>query len=114
MTNRRSGQGFFLHLASEADWAAAQASGRYANESFRRDGIVYCCLPSQLRLVVEAHFPRPDGWLVLELAPDHLDGEVRWIPFSDGRRTEIFPHLHGTFDVTAVQSAEPLASRLAL
>ena len=94
-----------LHLARQEDWERAQAAGEYSAAG----GIVYGCSEDQLPIVVDAHFPDLTGWLVLSVDESMAQGEVRLVTFSEGGRSETFPHLHGCFPVAAVSEVRSLA-----
>ena len=97
-----------LHIASESDWDRAQESGVYALPA----GVIHGCSSSQLRLVVEARFPSQDGFVLLSIDESKASGEIRSVTFREGGRSETFPHLHGSFPITAVLSVCPLAEAL--
>lgn len=103
-----------LHIARDEDWARARETGVYANATHRSSGIIYCCEPSQLRMVVDAHFPDAAGWLVLTLDESGVSGEIRRVTFQQGGRVETFPHLHGTFPASAVREVVTLVEALRL
>ena len=97
-----------LHIARDEDWRHAQASGVYSLPG----GVVYGCSDAQLAMVVEAHFPKHEGWLVLSVDESQASGEVRWVTFRRGDRSETFPHLHGSFPASAVSSVRTLVEAL--
>lgn len=98
-----------LHIASEASWHHAQRLGRYSLPG----GVIHGCSLGQLRMVVAAHFPSLEGFVVLTIDESQALGEVRWVTYTQGGRSEAFPHLHGSCPVSAVSRVEPLARALA-
>lgn len=64
-------------------------------------------------MVVEAHFPNHETFVVLDIDESQVAGEVRSVTFRDEGRSETFQHVHGTFPVSAVLSVRPLADALA-
>lgn len=93
-----------LHIARKEDWEAAKRSGTYSLPG----SVIQGCSREQLAMVVDAHFQSLDGWVVLTVDESQASGEVRLVTHSDGKRTETFPHLHGTFPSTAVSRVEAL------
>jgi RimJ/RimL family protein N-acetyltransferase/uncharacterized protein (DUF952 family) len=87
-----------LHIARQRDWEAAQATGMYSLPS----SVVHCCLPSQLQMVVDAHFPNLDGWLVLTFEESAIAASIRWVTFTEQARSETFPQVHGAIPLSAV------------
>lgn len=98
-----------LHIAREDAWRDAQRSGTYCLPS----GVIHGCSRTQLSMVVEAHFPALDGWVVLTVDEARALGEVRLVTHAEGTRSETFPHIHGTFPVSAVSRVEALSEALA-
>ena len=97
-----------LHITREETWEAAKRTGTYGQPR----GVIHGCSRAQLALVVEAHFQRPEGWVVLTVDESRATGELRLVTHTDGDRSETFPHLHGTFPVSAVSRVETLADAL--
>ena len=98
-----------LHIAHEAAWREAQRRGEYRLPS----GLVHGCSRAQLPMVAAAHFPSSEGLVVLTVDESQATGEVRWVTHTREGRSETFPHLHGSFPVSAVSRVEPLAAALA-
>ena len=98
-----------LHIARSEDWQEARTTGVYR----RPAGIVYGCSAAQLGLVVRAHFPETEGWLVLTIDEARVDGEIRRVTCREGSRVETFPHLHGSVPLAAVTEVRPLEDALA-
>jgi uncharacterized protein (DUF952 family) len=97
-----------LHIARPEEWQAAQVAGVYSLPS----GIVHCCLASQLPIVVEAHFPDRDGWLVLTIDGSRAASPIVWVTFTDQGRSETFPHVHGEVPTAAINRVESLRDAL--
>lgn len=100
-----------VHVASQADWDAAETRGRYTHPSLEADGYIHCARPEQVESVVNAGDPPPGLELVAVLVDtDRLDAEVQW---ESGRtRTgpddpEAFPHVYGPIDLDAVVDVVP-------
>lgn len=97
-----------LHIAREEDWLRAQERGSYRLPH----GVIHGCSQAQLQMVVDAHFPETEGWLVLTVDESRVEGEIRWVTFTEGGSSQTFPHLHGSFPVEAVREIASLASCL--
>ena len=95
-----------LHIAKPEDWRAAQESGTYAVPG----GVISGCSRAQLPLVVNAHFPEIEWWIVLTIDESLADGEVRMVTFTADSRSETFPHLHGSVPVAAVSEVQELGA----
>jgi len=107
-----------FHVATEADWAAAQRSGEYTTSTRDRtledEGFVHAAFAHQWRGVVERYYADVDhgSLLLLEIDTDLLLSPVREEPGQPGG-VERFPHVHGPVRVAAVVRAVPLAEALA-
>ena len=69
-----------LHIARREQWSAALQRGVYSLP----DGVIHGCSSAQLAMVVGAHFPVQEGWLVLSVDEAQASGEVRWVTFHVG------------------------------
>ncbi len=90
-----------LHIASEADWAAAQLQGSVPCPP---GGFIHLCTDAQLAFVLDRHFAGRTGLVLVRLDPSGLD--VRWEQSEPGLAP--FPHLYEALPLAAVGSAETL------
>lgn len=99
-----------LHLIGAADWAAAQAAGRYAPPSLEGEGFIHFSTPEQLLRTAGRFYPGRDDLLVLWVDPARLTPELRYErpPASDPGAAELFPHLYGALELEAVVGVSPL------
>jgi uncharacterized protein (DUF952 family) len=92
-----------LHLAAEADWAAAGSV--YTPPGFAEDGFVHCSAPHQVAHVAEARFAGRHDLVVLTIDPTRLAAPVVWEDLAgEGQR---FPHVYGPIERTAVVEVRP-------
>ncbi len=89
-----------LHIASNAAWRAAAASGSYKPAGFEADGFIHCSTASQVIDVANAYFRGQDGLVLLLIDTSRLNAELR-SDDVDGRGT-LFPHIYGALNVDAV------------
>ena len=93
------------HVATEADWAVAQAAETYAPAALEHDGFLHCCTEAQLPFVLARHFPSVTHLLVLRFDPDRVGAAIHWVRSEPDQ--EPFPHLDGPLPLAAVLSATP-------
>jgi uncharacterized protein (DUF952 family) len=86
-----------LHVATRADWEAAQTSGSYTGNSLSTEGFIHCARPDQLMHVLTRHFPSAINHVIVEIDPALLTAELRW----EGS-PEQFPHIYGPLNLSAV------------
>lgn len=100
-------------MATAADWAAAQRSGRYTTSTRGRtlaeEGFVHASRADQWQGVLDRFYADVDEPLVLlAIDPDRLRAPVldESVPGADSDET--FPHVYGPVEVAAVLHVVPL------
>ena len=95
-----------FHVATRADWEAAQASGAYTTStrgvSLAEEGFIHAARADQWETVHAAYYADVTEPLVLlEIDTDLLDVPVVEEPPTPGA-TETFPHVYGALPPAAV------------
>jgi uncharacterized protein (DUF952 family) len=94
------------HLAREAEWRAAERSGRYDGAADdRRDGFLHFSTAEQVAESAARHRRGEADIVLVAVAADGLGAALRWEPSRGGA---LFPHLYGTLPLAAVLWAKPL------
>jgi uncharacterized protein (DUF952 family) len=98
-----------FHIATAADWAAAQRSGTYTTSTrgrtLEQEGFIHASRREQLDGVRKAFYADVGEPLVLlTIDTDGLTSPWR----EDAVGDDTFPHVYGPINVSAVVSAEPL------
>jgi len=95
-----------FHLATRADWLAAEQSGRYAGSpDDQRDGFIHFSTATQVARSAAKHRAGQPNLLLLWVDADVLGPALRWERSGSG---EEYPHLYDALAVTAVQRVDPL------
>jgi len=95
-----------FHIIGSADWADAQAAGRYAPDQFAFEGFIHLSEREQiLRPANLLYLDRAD-LLLLRIDPELLRADVVYEPGSHGE-PELFPHLFGQLNLDAVIGVVP-------
>ncbi len=102
-----------FHIATVADWQAAQESGSYTTStlgvSLEEEGFIHASRSYQWEGVREAFYAEVTEPLVLlEIETDLLDVPLVEEPPTPGL-TETFPHIYGPLSPGAVVGVEPLS-----
>jgi uncharacterized protein (DUF952 family) len=97
------------HIATSADWTAAQAAGTYTTSTRGRtlaeQGFIHASYADQWRLVYDAAYADIGEPLVLlEIDPGRLGCRVVDEPGAPGDPM-LFPHIYGPLPVEAVIAA---------
>jgi glutathione S-transferase len=99
-----------FHISTEADWARAQAEGRYSLSTrgltLAQVGFVHCAFEEQVARVANVFFRGAAKLVVLRIAIDRLNAEVRYEDLEGGH--ELFPHVYGPLNLDAVVGIMPL------
>ncbi|HEY6360576.1 MAG TPA: DUF952 domain-containing protein [Vicinamibacterales bacterium] len=93
-----------FHIALKREWAAATTA--YRPGGFDVDGFIHCSTASQVMKVARRLFRGRRDLVLLRIDPDLLESEVRLENFEGG--DELFPHIYGELDLSAVTGLEPL------
>lgn len=93
-----------FHIAVAAEWA--DATSAYRPERFDEDGFIHCSTASQVMRVARARFRGRNDVVLLRIDPDSVEREVRLENLEGG--DELFPHIYGELELSAVTGIEPL------
>jgi uncharacterized protein (DUF952 family) len=93
-----------FHIAVAAEWAEATIA--YRPGRFDEDGFIHCSTASQVMRVARARFRGRTDLVLLRIDPDLVDREVRFENLEGGE--ELYPHIYGELDLSAVTGIEPL------
>ena len=101
-----------FHLAEPADWASAQQSGAYRQSTRGRtladDGFIHASTDGQWQKVRRSIYAEyPEALVLLAIDSGLLTSEVR-MEVGDPASGELFPHIYGPIDVSAVVAVRRL------
>lgn len=93
------------HIATRADWEAAQRLGSYQTDSLALEGFIHCSTRAQVLATANRFFRRQPELVLIVIAPPRLCSEVRYENLEGGE--ELFPHLYGPLNLEAVTAVYP-------
>ena len=98
---------FIYHMAHEAEWRAAQASGApyTGSPDDRRDGFIHFSTAAQIKVSAAKHRAGQKDLLLLTVDGTALGPALKW---ESSRGGDLFPHLYGPLPAAAVIKIEPL------
>lgn len=101
-----------FHIATRADWLAAQQSGQYTTSTRGRtlaqEGFIHAASRGQVPGVFKRHYADADEPLVLlQVDPRQVEADIRLEKVGNDR----FPHIYGPIPAAAVLSAIPLDAK---
>ena len=93
-------------ILGAADWAEAQARGRYEGSAVdRRDGYIHLSTAAQVAETARRHFAGQDDLLLVAVDAAALGEALRWEPSRGG---DLFPHLYAPLTAAAVRWSTPI------
>ena len=96
---------YVYKILTRGEWREAEAAGVYAGSGDdRRDGFIHLSARGQVAATAARHFAGVADLFLLEIEAARLGDALAWEPSRGG---EMFPHLYGTLDTSAVVAAEP-------
>lgn len=99
------------HIAYLADWVQARSAGRYSVSTrgvgLDEQGYIHASTAGQVAATANRFYAGETGLVVLVIDPEALNAPVRFEPPAPGV-AELFPHIYGPIDVTAVVETVPL------
>ncbi len=91
-----------FHICPREDWEAAQQNGVFKAESLESEGFIHCSKAEQITGVANAFYKGIEGLVLLHIALDKLQVEVRW----EEAGGEVYPHIYGPVNLDAVVEVE--------
>ncbi len=88
-----------LHITQRAEWERAVASGFYHGDTLATEGFIHCSTPAQVVRVANFRFAGQPGLVLLCIQTERVEAEIR---FEASEGDELFPHIYGPLNVTAV------------
>ena len=95
-----------FHIALARDWADAERA--YRPGAFVEEGYIHCSTASQVMRVARRLFRGRTDLVLLRIDPELVEPEIRLENLEEGE--ELFPHIYGELDLSAVTGIEPLVS----
>src|SRR5437588_9267361 len=92
------------HLIPRAAWEALPP-GPYRAASLATEGFIHCAAAAQVEWAANRFHRDVPDLLVLHLDTDKLGDALKW---EEGGAGELFPHVHGPIECTAVVAITPL------
>ena len=94
---------FIYHIVLPEIWEQVRNEPLYRHESLAAEGFIHCSYEDQLVAVIERYYSDRDELVVLTIDTDKLTARLVAEPSTGG---EIYPHIYGPLNMTAVVDAE--------
>jgi uncharacterized protein (DUF952 family) len=96
-------------ICDASAWREAERQGVFRGSADdARDGFIHFSTAAQVEGTARKHFSGQTGLFLIAIDADALGDALRW---ERSRNDELFPHLYGDLDFSAVTSVHALATR---
>ncbi len=96
-------------ICGASAWREAEGQGVYRGSADdARDGFIHFSTAAQLAETVRKHFAGQSALVLVEVDDGALGEGLRW---ERSRNNELFPHLYGELDLSAVRRVRELPSQ---
>ena len=93
-----------FHITSTSAWRDAEETGEYRlstkGRTLEEVGFVHCSFAHQVDVIANAMYAGDQDLVVLEIAPELVDSEIRYENLEGG--AAVFPHVSGPLRPSAV------------
>ena len=96
-----------LHIATRADWDAAQQSAEYQVGSLDTEGFIHCSTPQQVLGPANAFYHGHHDLVLLVIVPAKRQADLRY----EAADHDMFPHIYGPLNLDAVVDVLPFPPR---
>ena len=98
-----------LHITSKNEWLEAQTHGEYIAPSLKTEGFIHCSTEKQVLHVANAFYRGRKDLVLLKLDEARLKPALKWEPPAGPpapgiSESDLFPHIFGPINLTAVAS----------
>jgi len=98
-----------LHITTRAEWKQAQRGGEYRATSLETEGFIHCSTEKQAVHVANAFYRGQNDLVLLVIDETKLEPVLKWeapagLPAPGISESDLFPHVYGAIDLTAVAS----------
>ncbi|MEN9350515.1 MAG: hypothetical protein RL372_1493 [Bacteroidota bacterium] len=97
---------FIYHITTAAAWANAQEVGEYVAESLAIEGFIHCSAEAQVAGVLERYYKGQTNLVKLTIDKSKVTHPL--IYELAGSINEVFPHIHGPINLSAVVSVNSI------
>ncbi len=95
-----------FHIVGLKEWENATKVGSYRASSLDTEGFIHCSKRDQVAGVLERYYRNQSGLLILEIEEERVSSPLKLENTLGGK--ELFPHLYGPLNVSAVSKVHRL------
>jgi uncharacterized protein (DUF952 family) len=91
---------YIYHITTASAWAKAQEDGEYVTESLVIEGFIHCSAEAQVAGVLDRYYKGQTNLVKLTIDKSKVTHPL--IYELAGSINEVFPHIHGPINLSAV------------
>src|SRR3954454_5318041 len=92
-----------FHITTAPEWAAAREAGWCEAPSLADEGFIHTSTADQVPGTAARYYAEVDDLVLLQIDPGRVAAEIKW----EASRDELFPHIYGRLETSAVVAANP-------
>ncbi|MEY4824309.1 MAG: hypothetical protein RLZZ75_1222 [Bacteroidota bacterium] len=98
--------GYIYHITTAAAWEKAQTNGAYIADSLSTEGFIHCSTQDQVAGVLDRYYKGQTNLVKLTIEKFKVTSPLIFELATS--INEVFPHIHGPINLSAVVKAESI------
>jgi uncharacterized protein (DUF952 family) len=98
--------GYIYHITTAAAWEKAQTTGAYITDSLSTEGFIHCSTQDQVAGVLDRYYKGQTNLVKLTIEKSKVTSPLIFELATS--INEVFPHIHGPINLSAVINAESI------
>ena len=98
--------GYIYHITTAAAWEKAQTTGAYITDSLSTEGFIHCSTQDQVAGVLDRYYKGKTNLVKLTIEKSKVTSPLIFELATS--INEVFPHIHGPINLSAVIKAESI------
>ena len=98
--------GYIYHITTAAAWEKAQTAGAYTSDSLATEGFIHCSTQDQVAGVLDRYYMGQNNLVKLTIEKSKVTSPLIFELATS--INEVFPHIHGPINLSAVVKAESI------
>jgi uncharacterized protein (DUF952 family) len=98
--------GYIYHITTAAAWEKAQTTGAYIADSLSTEGFIHCSTQDQVAGVLDRYYKGQTNLVKLTIEKFKVTSPLIFELATS--INEVFPHIHGPINLSAVIKAESI------
>ncbi|MDE3254158.1 MAG: DUF952 domain-containing protein [Bacteroidota bacterium] len=92
---------YIYHITTRQQWTEALEKGHYDSDTLESEGFIHCSTEPQVAGVLERYYQGKSNLVKLRINKSKIERPL--IFELAGSINEVFPHIHGSLNINAVE-----------